>query len=236
MKRLGQLLHAFAYVVLAGVLVFLFVTTAGNYPALHARMTADRFEMAGYPQGNLLLVGSSTMEYWSNSTSDLGPYRSTNAGIGGSTVGDWVEWADTLIVPFHPDWLLVYAGSNDMPGGENSKPGADVAAEIEAFLTDLHADLPDTRIIYVAIIPSPSRAEVWPEVQICNNLVSQLADRTAWLDFADANPAILSSAGAIQDAMYRTDRLHMNADGYRLWGGELRQQVFDILEAGGYSA
>jgi lysophospholipase L1-like esterase len=204
--------------IIVGVLLFLVIAFL-NYQSVIAGIHRVSWSLKGYPQNKVLLAGSSYIQYWKNSETDLLPVETVNAGVSGTVVSQWIKWVDTQIVPFHPRGLLLYAGSNDINGKENSKKGDVVAAEIEELVYLIHKKLPETEIYYISIAPAPSRWHVWEESKRCNELTKALAERTAYLHFIDCTEALLGSNGGPIEKLFIKDRLHFKPEGYTIWAG-----------------
>lgn len=75
-----------------------------DIPTLYAaRVSAvERRFAQGPPQGQVLLTGSSFIERWESSSTDLAPLETVNVGIGGTKIGDQAAYMDRLVTPFRP--------------------------------------------------------------------------------------------------------------------------------------
>jgi lysophospholipase L1-like esterase len=211
--RIGSLL-------LAGVLL------AG--PAT-AQDTAARFEkeVSAYeaadrkappPKGQIMFVGSSTMVDW-----DAGRYfpdlRIINRALWGSALSDAVRLVDRLILPHQPRTVVIYAGDNDIDGGRTTE---EVAVQFERFVRAIHAKLPQTRIVYIAIKPSPSRWITVDRMRAANVMIRQFCGRDDRLAFLDVDGAMLGWDERPRSELYADDGLHLSPQGYQLWTTLLR--------------
>src|SRR4051795_13598187 len=105
------------------------------------------------PQNCILFVGSSSIRFWQ--TADAFPELPViNRGFGGSTIPDVNHFADRIVFKYKPRSIVFYAGDNDIAAGHS--PGK-VFADYEIFANSVHERLPDTKLIYLAIKPSPLR-------------------------------------------------------------------------------
>lgn len=189
----------------------------------------DRFA-EGYPQGGVVLTGSSYFEYWENSDEDLLPMETTNVGIGGTKIGDQAAFVDRLVTPFNPRAVVVYAGSNDISGIPFfSKKGADVATRVQAYLEDLHAKLPDAKLFYVAITDAPVREGVRDEILAANTAIADFAASTDYVTFIDTAPTLLTADGKIDRSLFRGDRLHFNDAGYEKFASAIQPVLEESL-------
>lgn len=220
---------AIMIVLLCAGLIF---SVVKNYREIQMTFKTIRYSIQGYDQGEILLIGSSYMEYWTTSEADLGPLHTINVGVAGTRVHNWKENIDNLVTPFHPKAILFYMGSNDIDGTSYSKSGDEVAQELEEFFDMVHDRLPDIPIYYMSITPVPSRMSVWEDTKRCNELMNQLADERDYMTFIDVTDLVLDENGVPKPELFRSDNTHFNADGYALWASAIRPVMLNDLVEG----
>ncbi|MFM9091892.1 MAG: GDSL-type esterase/lipase family protein, partial [Verrucomicrobiota bacterium] len=135
-------------------------------------------------------------------------------GFGGSELADSVHYLDRLVLPHQPRVVVLYAGENDLQAGATAE---EVHARFQAFRQGLHAALPKTRLVYIAIKPSPSRAKIRAQIDRANALIAATCREDPRLAFADVVPPMLDAAGQPRPELYVADRLHLSDAGYALW-------------------
>src|SRR5216683_6312091 len=59
-----------------------------------------------------------------------------------------------LVIPYRPRLVMVYAGENDLAEGSTAE---EVLRQFTAFVDGVHDVLPQTRIAFISIKPSPTR-------------------------------------------------------------------------------
>lgn len=172
------------------------------------------------PEGAILCIGSSSMRMWGpNIQQDLAPLTVIPRGFGGSVINDVVYFADRAVFPYKPRAILLYEGDNDTNAGI---PPAEIAARFGDFFQLVHSKLPDTRIYVISIKPSVAREKLWPKMQEANALLAELCAKDDKLTFIDASTALLNADGTPRGDVLREDRLHMTADGYKIWTDVIR--------------
>jgi lysophospholipase L1-like esterase len=198
--------------------------TSHALPVLAREPDAPRFEseIAAFekwdrqnavPEGGILFVGSSTIRLWR--TADAFPGLAViNRGFGGSTIADVNRLADRIVFKYKPRTIVFYSGDNDIASGQSPDK---VFANFEKFASSVHARLPDTRLIYLSIKPSPSRWNRWPQMQEVNARVKELSDQHEWLTYVDTAPTILGASGEPRKEFFRDDGLHLSEKGYAAW-------------------
>nr|WP_157062468.1 SGNH/GDSL hydrolase family protein [Pseudoxanthomonas dokdonensis] len=161
----------------------------------------------------VVFVGSSSIRFWDSLARDFPDVAVLNRGFGGSEIRDSTWFADRIILPYRPRQVVLYAGDNDINSGRDTQQVAD---DFAAFVQRLRQDLPEVRIAYLAIKPSPSRISQLPRQQQANALIAASADRLG-VDFIDVATPMLDAAGQPRPELFVADQLHMNAQGYALW-------------------
>jgi lysophospholipase L1-like esterase len=194
-----------------------FYRPAADEMTFKFNLLRQRYAESGFPARDVVLAGSSFMEGWTTSQSDLAPLRTANVGIGGTRVEHWMNWVDTLLVPFHPRAVLLYVGSNNIHGGDDSEQGEDVARKVLGLIDVILKKIPATRLYYVSISPSIARNHVWGEAQRCNELVAAGRLTRPRLSFIDCTSALLNTDGSLRPDIYGEDGLHYTPAGYVIW-------------------
>jgi lysophospholipase L1-like esterase len=174
--------------------------------------------------GGIVFVGSSSIRLWDlkKSFPDL---PVVNHGFGGSTVADSVHFVDRLVLKLKPKIVVFYAGDNDLVDGKD-RPGKspeEVHRDFQTFVKAVHAELPETKIIYVPIKPSPSRFKLFEKQKEANGLIrDEIAKDPKRLVYLNIVTPMLSEEGKPRPELFQKDMLHMNEAGYALWNERLR--------------
>jgi lysophospholipase L1-like esterase len=165
------------------------------------------------PQGATLFVGSSTFAKWKELEADFKALRAINRGFGGSMISDVLYYADRIVIPYKPRAIVLYGGDNDV-----TKKSADqVFADYKGLVEKVRKALPETKIYFISIKPSPSRVKVWDEAKKVNQLVRDYAAKTPGLGYIDIVPVMMGADGQPKPELFLADTLHMNRAGYELW-------------------
>lgn len=174
--------------------------------------TADRNNPP--PRDSVVFVGSSSIRRWTTLQNDFPGVQAINRGFGGSELADSVFYADRIVIPYRPRIVVLYAGENDLNAGKTPET---VFADFKAFVAKVHGALPQTRIVWIAIKPSPSRAKIKDQVARTNALVAAECKRDPRLAYADVYTPMLTAAGEMRPELFVQDMLHLNEAGYALW-------------------
>lgn len=166
------------------------------------------------PKGAVVFVGSSSIRLWDSLAQDFSGIVTINRGFGGSELADSVFYADRIVIPYAPRAVVVYAGENDVRAG---KAPETVLADFRAFRAKVHAALPKTKILFLALKESPSRAHVREQVLATNKLIAADCATDPRCTFVDVATPMLDAAGKTRLELFREDRLHMLPAGYAIW-------------------
>jgi lysophospholipase L1-like esterase len=167
------------------------------------------------PTGGVVFVGSSSIVKWTTLQKDFPGEKVIQRGFGGSELADSVYYADRIVTPYKPRAVVVYAGDNDLNAGKTPEQ---VFADFKAFVAKVHASVPNARIVYIAIKPSPSRWKIKDKGERANALIAAgCAKDPKRLRFVDIWKPMLDAKGQPRPELFVADMLHMNAEGYKIW-------------------
>jgi lysophospholipase L1-like esterase len=200
------------------LLLFLLLGILPLLPIVHAQTKGDptrwQSDIAAFrkadslqppPTRGIVFTGSSSIRLWH----DL-----VNRGFGGSWLSDVVHYFPQLVVPYRPRTIVVYAGENDIADG---RPAEGLVQDVEALLALRQKHLPKSKLVFIALKPSPSRAEKLGEVRRANALIRERLAGERRAVFVDVFTPMLDAQGAAREELFGPDRLHMNPKGYDLW-------------------
>ena len=181
-------------------------------PEVRALEFLDRTQP--HPPKPVLFVGSSSIRLWPNLPTAFPGWNVINRGFGGSQMGDLLHFFDRLVPIHRPSLILVYEGDNDLAAGLSPNQ---VALQFEEFLAKCHRQLPETRIVLMAVKPSPLRWSLLAVQQDFNLRLQHLAGEHPGVLFLDMAGPLLGPSGLPRPEFFQADRLHLNDQGYAVW-------------------
>lgn len=200
---------------------------AFTLPALAQEPTADPFakwekEIAAIEKrlkekppekGSIFFAGSSSIKLWDvkKSFPDL---PVVNVGFGGSQVRDTTHFVERILLPFEPKTIVFYAGDNDIAAKRTPEQVRD---DFRAFEKAVHAKLPKTAILFVAVKPSISRWKMYDLQVKANAMVKEDCNKGEALKYVDVVAPMLGKDGMPLPDIFKPDNLHMNDKGYEIW-------------------
>lgn len=165
--------------------------------------------------GGVVFVGSSSIVKWTSLAKDFPGENVIPRGFGGSELADSVFYADKIVTPYKPRAVVVYAGDNDLSAGKTPEK---VFADFKELIAKIHAAVPQARILYIAVKPSPKRWSIRDKGEKTNALIAaECAKDPKRLRFVDIWQPMLDAKGEPRPELFVADMLHMNPEGYKIW-------------------
>jgi lysophospholipase L1-like esterase len=174
------------------------------------------------PQDAVVFVGSSTIRMWKTLAQDFPEYKVLNRGFGGCQIADCTWYADRIVIPYHPRFIILRAGGNDLAAGKTPEQVRD---DFLAFVAKVRAKLPKTRIAYLTINATPSRWASVEREKKANQLIKDCIAKGVNLDYIDTFDATMGTDGKPRVELFAKDRLHFNAEGYKILAARVRDHL-----------
>ena len=194
----------------------------GKFEPFIANDLAQLYELR--PLNEIVFYGASNFRLWKAMEEDMAPYKVQNHGVGGSIDTELMEFADVLLYPFSPKVVFIQTGSNDYTMDLTME---EVFANKDKMFTMFHENLPDAKILVMAGLPLPNRAEYWDLTVQVNEFLAQYCADKDYMIFVDGTDAMLTDAGpdemATGDGRYFNpsifveDGIHLTQEGHDLW-------------------
>jgi len=170
------------------------------------------------PADAVLFVGSSSIRLWHTLAADFPELPTINRGFGGSEIADSAYFAEQLVAPYRPRAIVMYAGGNDLADGKSPEQVRDAFG---AFVTQARRWAGAVPFAYLSIKPNLSRRRQLPRIREANALI-RLCARERGVDYLDIHTPMLGADGEADPRWFDEDGLHLNAEGYALWTGAVR--------------
>lgn len=164
-------------------------------------------------KGGVVFYGSSSIRKWDLAKSFPGKDY-VNRGFGGSTMPDAIQYLDRVVLPLQPKTIVLYEGDNDIGRGDT---GPVVFRDFRTFVEKVHAKLPQTKIVYLAIKPSLARWSLIMQMRTANLLIKEYCYGDPRLIYVDTEEPMLGPGGTPRKELFVEDGLHMTDKGYAIW-------------------
>ena len=178
---------------------------------------------------HVMLAGSSSIEFWTSSKEDLNPVISYNHGIGGTTIEEWTNSLNPrLVYPYKPKMVVYYVGINNVI---NSKQNSStIWNHLKTFFDETHKALPNTKVQYILMNLIPGFKEYFTTIEEVNAQAVNYQKTNTWLTLINPGEALLKANGDPNAAYFRVDGLHLSYYGYVIWGGIIKESIYQGLE------
>lgn len=176
------------------------------------------------PKHAILFTGSSTIRMWTTLAKDFPKYQVINRGFGGCEIVDCTHFTDRIIFPYEPRMIVFRAGGNDLWAGKSAEQ---VFADFKDFVATVHQRLPQTEILFISWSPTIARWSGVEKERTLNHLTEEFCGKTPLVKYVETSDLTLDENGKPRADLLRADKLHLNAEGYRLLVERVRPQLHD---------
>ncbi len=177
-----------------------------------------------YAPDAILFTGSSSIRLWDSLAADMAPYHVIQRGYGGARLSDYLLYARRIIFP-HPGKAIVIFIANDITGDKSDKTPVEVGEMARQLLRIIREKFPDEPVFWIEITPTSSRWKVWPLIQQANKEIEKECREDGHATFISTASAFLNQSGLPKDELFRSDKLHLNAEGYKVWTGIIKKEL-----------
>ncbi len=169
----------------------------------------------------IVFTGSSSIRIWHDLQNRFPEHQIVNSGFGGSHASDLLFYLDDLILRYKPKKVFIYEGDNDI--NAKKKPNG-IIETTQRIIDGIRKNDPSTEIVLIAAKPSIARWKLKRKYKRLNRKFKKLAQEDGLLEYADVWKPMLDSRKVKQD-IFIEDGLHMNAKGYEIWFGVMKEYL-----------
>ena len=181
----------------------------------------------------VLFVGDSITDGWrrtGKATFDktYGPLDPLNLGIGGDRT-QHVLWRleHGEVEGISPKVAVLMIGTNNLGSNTNEE----IAAGVTRIVRTLHAKLPRTKVLLLAIFPRSAKAEdpARARIKAINEQLAKLDDGGRTVKYLDIGDKFLASDGTLPREVM-PDALHPNEKGYEIWAEAMAPALAELMK------
>jgi beta-glucosidase len=183
-------------------------------------------------KARIIFIGDSITQGWEGEGKEVwakyyGHRNAINLGIGGDRT-QHVLWRleNGNLDGIKPKAAVVMIGTNNSNGEDNT--AQQIVEGVTAIVKKLRSDLPETKVLLLAIFPrSENFSAQRGKILQVNQVLRKLADgqNVFWIDFGHR---FVNSDGLIPRELM-PDFLHLSPKGYQLWAEAIESRVSSIL-------
>jgi lysophospholipase L1-like esterase len=188
----------------------------GILHAIESRAAISFFEAYPVEAGDVVFLGDSITA--GGQWAEIFPNVTVkNRGISGDLTQDLLKRLGQVTIG-KPRSIFLMIGTNDIGLGT---PRDQTVRNYSNILDQIVQESPETRVYVQSILPREAR--YYEQVVALNATIAAMVE-TRGLDYADLFSAFLGDGGAIREEL-SSDNLHLNGQGYRLWGSLVELSV-----------
>jgi lysophospholipase L1-like esterase len=188
-----------------------------EYPfASDIRKFKESDKISPPPAQAIVFAGSSSFTMWTDVQDYFPGYVIVNRGFGGSTLLDQIRFANDIILPYFPCQIVIYCGENDLAASDTVTPGM-VVERFRQLFGHIRSVLPEVKITYVSMKPSPSRWHLSQKMIEANFNIWLFIESEDNANFVNIWDKMLNESNMPDSSLFLDDMLHMNASGYKIW-------------------
>ncbi|HWR99234.1 MAG TPA: GDSL-type esterase/lipase family protein [Prolixibacteraceae bacterium] len=177
-----------------------------------------------YSDQSILFVGSSSIRLWSTIKEEMAPYPVIQRGFGGSNSPGVLQYIEQIAYP-HQFRAVVIFIANDITGSPNDLTPKQSTENFRQIVKVIRAKYKKQPVFIVEITPSQSRWKKWPLIQENNANLKALCNKEKNLYFIETAQSFLNDKGEPRNELFKEDHLHLNRDGYLIWGKLIKAEV-----------
>jgi hypothetical protein len=182
-----------------------------------------------YPDNSILFLGSSSIRLWSTIKEELSPYPIIQRGFGGSNSPAVEYYTERIVYPHQFSAVAIFI-ANDITGSPNDLTPKESVATFRKIIKTIRAKYKKQPIFIIEITPSQSRWKKWSVIQEDNALLKALCQKQKNLYFIETAQSFLNEKGEPRNELFREDHLHLNRDGYKIWGKLIKAEIDKVLK------
>ena len=183
-----------------------------------------------YPPESILFLGSSSIRLWETLKEDMAPMPLIQRGYGGAHFRDLIFYIDTIL-NHHDLSMIVCFVANDISQKNSNESVKTIVKNYDYVIKRIRKKHPSLPILQISITPTESRWHLWSKINELNLALKEYCDTHSKMVFLETTSHFLNAEGIPKKELFRTDKLHLNNDGYALWSSLIRSQVESIIAA-----
>ncbi|MBK7172458.1 MAG: G-D-S-L family lipolytic protein [Bacteroidales bacterium] len=168
------------------------------------------------PANPILFIGSSSFTMWKDVNDYFPDKPIINRAYGGSCLTDLIRDYPITVLPYKPKQIVIYCGENDFAREDTLLP-EDILERFSRLFSILRINLPETKITFVSMKPSPSRWHLREKYLEGNRLIRKYIRKQDNADYIDVWSKMLNDKKEPKPEIFLEDQLHMNPQGYLIW-------------------
>jgi len=177
-----------------------------------------------YADHSILFTGSSSIRLWSTLKEDMAPYPVIQRGFGGSNSPAVLQYIERIAYPHQLDGVVIFI-ANDITGSPNDLSPTESSENFRKIIKVIREKYKKQPIFIIEITPTGSRWKKWPEIQEDNAKLKAICKQEKKVYFIETAQHFLNEKGEPRNELFRSDLLHLNPEGYKIWSALVKAEI-----------
>ena len=178
----------------------------------------------------LLFIGSSTIRLWDSIAEDMKPYNCVRKGYGGAHYYDLIHFIDRLVKAHKNATAVIIFVANDITGIQTKTHSDLTPTEVKRLFVNISNRIKkqlghEIPIFVIETTPTPKRWEAWPKISDANDRIQTYTKKKPKLYYISTKSFYLNDLGVPDKKFFEDDNLHLNREGYQLWGKIIKNAI-----------
>ncbi|MCE1197882.1 MAG: GDSL-type esterase/lipase family protein [Marinilabiliales bacterium] len=182
-----------------------------------------------YPENSILFTGSSSIRLWTTLRKEMAPYPVIQRGFGGSNSASVAYYMKRIAYPHKLRAIVIFV-ANDITGSANDLAPTESLLNFKSMVKTLRVKFKKQPIYLVEITPTQSRWKYWSNIKLTNVLLKDYCSKNRNLYFIETAKSYLNEKGEPNNDLFRDDYLHLNHQGYLIWGKLIKDKLDATLK------
>lgn len=170
-----------------------------------------------------LFVGSSSIRLFNNFEERFHSNHVIKKGFGGAKINDVAYYQEDLIFQYAPKLVVFYIGINDILYRDHNRV-TELSADLFSLTETIRSRLPNTKIALLALRPMDQPKYANP-IREFNIHLANYALQKPDVFYVDINHELLSADATMNTDLLHWDGLHLNRQGYQVWGDAIYHEL-----------
>ncbi len=185
-----------------------------------------------YSGHSILFTGSSSIRLWSTLKEDMAPYPVIQRGFGGSNSPAVLQYIERIAYPHNLAGVVIFI-ANDITGSPNDLTPTESSENFRKIIRVLRAKYKKQPIFLIEITPTGSRWKKWSVIQEDNAKLKAICQQEKKVYFIETAQHFLNEKGEPRNELFRSDLLHLNPEGYKIWSALVKAEISKRIKGKG---
>lgn len=172
----------------------------------------------------IVFIGNSELNNWASAWLCFPGYGVLNRAFGGSKWSQITWYMYDILLPYKPRQIVFNDWENEVIQQDPKHPATGRSIYNSAVITleAIRKILPNTKLSVIKGQMRPKLVGSWNVLNEYNSLMATYVATHSNMSIINLDKGMYNADGSPKESLYRSDRLHVNLDGYNIWTPQLK--------------